>query len=96
MYYCNTQNKPCELSNINGYCSITACKYLKLTETYEWNHVHTKSIKGTLTTGTGIMKNEETLIFPHTIGSITFHTKKELIDWVLMQQDEDYGRGNNA
>lgn len=93
MKYCGLKNVFCSIVNDSGFCSKSVCVYQKLAEAYEWDHVHAKSMTGALTT---YGKNEETLIFPHTIGSITFYTKKELIDWVLMQQDEDYGRGNNA
>lgn len=37
------------------------------------------------------------VIFPQTIGDITFYSKKELFEWVITQQkmnkDPDYGRG---
>lgn len=41
---------------------------------------------------------EEMLIFPHTIGDITYYNKEELIKWVENQQklnkDPNYGIGN--
>lgn len=40
--------------------------------------------------------NNDSIIFPQTIGSITFYTSKELIDWVCIQQDSNYGIGNGA
>lgn len=43
-----------------------------------------------------ILESNNEMIFPYTIGEITFNTKKELVDWVMMQQDKDYGMGNNA
>lgn len=44
-------------------------------------------------------KNKNTImIFPQTIGDITFYSKGELIDWVITQQrwnkDSDFGVGN--
>ena len=37
------------------------------------------------------------VIFPQTIGDITFYSKQELFEWVITQQkmnkDLDYGRG---
>jgi hypothetical protein len=40
------------------------------------------------------------MVFPHTIGKITFYSSKELIKWVedqqKMNEDPDYGRGNWA
>jgi uncharacterized OB-fold protein len=45
-------------------------------------------------------KTHDQLVFPHTIGDITFYSRKELIKWVEDQQkmnkDPDYGRGNWA
>lgn len=45
MNYCTKHNELCESANAFGYCSLTVpcSKYMKLTETYEWNHVHTNS-----------------------------------------------------
>lgn len=41
---------------------------------------------------------EKMLIFPHTIGDITYYNKEELIKWVESQQklnkDPNYGIGN--
>lgn len=41
---------------------------------------------------------EKMLIFPHTIGDITYYNKEELIKWVEDQQkfnkDTNYGVGN--
>lgn len=37
---------------------------------------------------------KDIIIFPQTIGNRTFYSKKELEDYILMTQDEDYGRGN--
>ena len=37
---------------------------------------------------------DNTLIFPHTIGNITFYTKQELVEWVEIQQilnDDAFG-----
>ena len=42
----------------------------------------------------------DAIIFPQTIGDITFYSSKELVKWVEDQQkmnkDPDYGRGNWA
>ena len=42
MNYCTKHNTLCESANAFGYCSLTVpcSKYMKLTETYKWNHVH--------------------------------------------------------
>lgn len=41
-----------------------------------------------------------TIIFPQTIGDITFYSKGQLVDWVITQQrwnkDPDFGMGNYA
>ena len=41
--------------------------------------------------------NNSMVIFPQTIGDITFYSKQELFNWVITQQkmnkDPDYGRG---
>ena len=41
---------------------------------------------------------KEALIFPHTIGDITYYSKEELIKWVEDEQkfnkDRNYGVGN--
>lgn len=45
-----------------------------------------------------VPKYENMLIFPHTIGNITYYNKEELIKWVEDQQkfnkDTNYGVGN--
>ena len=56
----------------------------------------TACVKHRQNTSNIILETNDCIIFPHTIGSITFHTKKELIDWVMMQQDSEYGMGNYA
>lgn len=44
--------------------------------------------------------NNSIIIFPQTIGDITFYSKQELFNWVITQQevnkDPDYGIGNNS
>lgn len=42
MNYCTKHNELCESANAFGYCSLSVpcSKYMKLTETCEWNHVH--------------------------------------------------------
>lgn len=37
---------------------------------------------------------KDVIIFPQTIGNRTFYSRKELEDYILMAQNEDYGRGN--
>lgn len=41
--------------------------------------------------------NNNMVIFPQTIGDITFYSKQEMFEWVINQQkmnkDLDYGRG---
>lgn len=67
---------------LSGYCSLTAC------------------YKGAnnCTNAETYIDYEEMLIFPHTIGDITYYNKEELIKWVENQQklnkDPNYGRGN--
>lgn len=73
----------CEYMQLNGYCSKTAC----IKPRYS-NYIIKEDV---------VYPNnyeDNCIIFPQTIGNITFYTKKELIDWVLMQQDENYGIGN--
>lgn len=36
---------------------------------------------------------KDVIIFPQTIGNRTFYSRKELEDYILMTQNEDYGRG---
>lgn len=36
---------------------------------------------------------KDIIIFPQTIGNRTFYSRKELEDYILMTQNEDYGRG---
>lgn len=82
MNTCNDFNCP-NMDKFTGYCKVTACNKLKNVTYY-----------GSLNTE---FKNEM-LIFPHTIGDITFYSKKELIKWVEDQQkfnkDSNYGVGN--
>ena len=72
----------CPYRTVYGYCSITACVKSIKSQTVILNNVDDKQV----------------LIFPHTIGDITFYSKGQLIDWVITQQrwnkDSDFGRGN--
>lgn len=82
------QMKSCEqwnCSNMNsiGGCNLTACSN---PNSYNPNNVLTVNSQ----------KINDSIIFPQTIGSITFYTSKELIDWVCTQQDPDYGIGNKG
>ena len=36
---------------------------------------------------------KDVIVFPQTIGNRTFYSRKELEDYILMTQNEDYGRG---
>lgn len=37
---------------------------------------------------------QDMIIFPFSVGDKTFYSRKELEDYILMKQNEDYGRGN--
>lgn len=78
-----------------NYCTIKneKCEY---SNSYGWCMVTACKKYPNRVLKTSITGNNNTLVFPYIIGKITFYTKKELIDWVLRQQDEDYGMGNNA
>ena len=83
MNYCIEYGKFCELSNVYGYCQVTACsKYLQ--ENQKTFSNQTISI--------------DTIILLQTIRDIKFYNSKELIKWVEDQQkinkDPDYGIGN--
>ncbi len=74
---CNDYN--CDYRQFNGYCSKTACIKTKYSNyIIEEGVVYPYSHK------------DDYIIFPQTIGNITFYTKKELIDWVLTEQGK-YG-----
>ena len=77
----NCQKWNCPNMNIRGHCNITACS-----DPNRYNHQTLYSVTQKI----------DSIIFPQTIGSITFYTSKELIDWVCIQQDNDYGIGNGA
>lgn len=97
MRYCCVKGINCEYANSCGWCTISACmKHSNFAKTFEWNHVHSAPVEINGITCGEAKNAEDILIFPLTIGNITFKSKKELIDWVWMHQDEDYGRGNNA
>lgn len=73
-------NYECPHRTLYGNCSITGC---------------INSIK----TNTVVINNKDDnriLIFPHTIGDITFYSKGQLIDYVITQQrcnnDPNFGR----
>ena len=67
-----------------GYCSITACVKHITSQTIILDNVNDKQV----------------LIFPYTIGDITFYSKGQLIDWVITQQrwnkDDNFGVGNGC
>lgn len=79
--YCAKHGMLCELANSLGYCQVTAC---------------TKSFKNQ-TIYLGNLGNVDSIIFPQTIGKITFYSSKHLIQWVEDQQkfneDPNYGVG---
>lgn len=79
----NCQQWNCPNMNSRGGCNLTACSDLN-----RYNPINISTI---ITRGT-----VDSIIFPQTIGSITFYTSKELIDWVCTQQDPNYGIGNGA
>lgn len=70
----------CRLKNVN-------CKYAN---SYGWCSV-TACIRSSRVMDHMIGNNYNEMTFPYTIEKNTFNTKKELINWVLMQQDKDYG-----
>lgn len=84
--YCMEHGMFCENATIYGHCKITACsKYLQTNETNNYIQLNqTISL--------------EKIIFPQTIGNITFYNAQQLIKWVEDQQrineDPDYGIGN--
>lgn len=69
-------------NSLSGYCSLTAC--------YKGQTI--------VPMAETYIDYEEMLIFPHTIGDITYYNKEELIKWVENQQkfnkDANYGVGN--
>lgn len=81
----------CPNRNINGYCNVTACSRPSLKPIYNTTVISSETIK---------VDTVDKLIFPHTIGDITFYSSKELIKWVEDQQkinkNPDYGIGNWA
>lgn len=79
----NCQRWNCPNMNSRGYCSITACS-----NPSRYNPVNVSTVNS--------QKINDSIIFPQTIGGITFYTSKELIDWVCTQQDPDYGIGNKG
>lgn len=77
----------------NNYCVDVSCPYNNLS----MQCISTACIKPKAAT---IIRDDENniIIFPYTIGDITFHSKGELIDWVITQQrwgkDPNFGAGN--
>lgn len=78
----NCQYWNCPNMNTRGHCNITGCR-----DPNRYNPVNVLTVNS---------QKNDSIIFPQTIGSITFYTSKELIDWVCIQQDPDYGIGNDA
>jgi hypothetical protein len=74
-------------NSLSGYCKLTACNK-PITTVY--------AVLPEVKTYSDYVK--EALIFPHTIGDITYYSKEELIKWVEDQQkfnkDHNYGVGN--
>lgn len=70
----------------SGHCKVTACSKQQIN-----NMIDIKTYTDCV---------NEMLIFPHTIGDITYYSKEELIKWVEDQQkinkDPNYGIGNWA
>lgn len=77
MYYCTKHNKLCGLANVFGYCSVAAC-----TNPMAQNDVY---FTGTVSDTT--ISKPDKIVFPHTIGNITFYSSQELIKWVEYQQE---------
>ena len=74
---------------LTGYCNLTACCKPRTITYINDNCLITKTWQDLA---------NESLVFPHTIGDITYYSKKELIKWVEDQQkinkDPNYGIGN--
>lgn len=84
-YTCPNRN------SLSGYCKLTACSK---PQTISYILSNIPEVK------TYMDFAKEALIFPHTIGDITYYSKEELIKWVEDQQkinkDPNYGIGNWA
>lgn len=78
-----------------NYCVINNVK-CECANSYGWCMVTACKRYSGIINGQPMISNNNVMYFPFKIGSITFRNKKELIDWASMQQDEDYGMGNNA
>jgi hypothetical protein len=78
-----------DLDMLTGKCKLSACNKIK-SQTYVIPESYVIP---------EFYKRDE-MVFPHTIGKITFYSSKELIKWVedqqKMNEDPDYGRGNWA
>lgn len=75
--YCMKSGVVCELANAFGYCSTTTC-----TNPMAQNDVY---FTGTVSNTT--ISKPDKIVFPHTIGNITFYSSQELIKWVEYQQE---------
>lgn len=76
----NCNDFSCPNMNSRGDCSVTAC-----TNPNKYNINSNKY-------NTNFKK--DIIVFPQTIGNKTFYSRKELEDYILMIQDENYGKGN--
>lgn len=75
-----------------AFCGCGTTLYIKTPNNKGWHTIKCPECGKEIQLFCG--RDENRIIFPQTIGNITFYTKQELIDWVLMQQDENYGVGN--
>ena len=86
MYYCARFDALCESANELGCCRFTCCN-----KEHQYKIVHSNQLNNS-----DFIVN--TIIFPQTIGDITFYNRQELIKWVEDQQqinkDPNYGIGN--
>lgn len=62
----------CSNMNIRGYCNVTACSK-QYTNTKEYGNTNF---------------TQDVVIFPFSVGNKTFYSKKELIDYIWLQEDE--------
>lgn len=76
-------------NSLSGYCKLTACNKPQTIGYVFKNMPEVKTYSDYA---------KEALIFPHTIGDITYYSKEELVKWVEDQQkfnkDHNYGVGN--
>lgn len=84
-YVCIQKNRHCSYANVNGYCSVSVCIINPL-QTY-LGSTGGACINRMETVPNCTMSKPDTIVFPQTIGNITFYSSKELIKWVEYQQE---------